>query len=145
MEEFYPWDDEKPIEEYPGYIGMTWDGEFYPGPELEMFEGFDWSTYWDLIDQHGERRRVSLPDLPYVVECLIEAYSDLAFLFDQMPSIQVKYDKGPPDAGPASGEGFVFFIADGISIERLNAELLALKKSLDLDLQHLSADASGSG
>ena len=29
-----PVDDDTPIEAYPGYIGHTWDGEFFPGPEL---------------------------------------------------------------------------------------------------------------
>ena len=68
----------------------------------------------------------------------VDAYIDMAVLLDQIPSIQVKYDNGPKDAGPASGEGYVFFIADGVSMERLTAEVSALKAALDKDLQSLS-------
>jgi hypothetical protein len=42
MELFEPLDDYTPIEQYPGFIGYTWDGEFHLGPELEVLEGFDW-------------------------------------------------------------------------------------------------------
>ena len=33
MEEL-DWDDERPIEEYPGYVGMTMDYDFRPEEEL---------------------------------------------------------------------------------------------------------------
>jgi hypothetical protein len=138
MEELDLIDEDTSIEEYPGYCGMTWDGELYLGPELKILEDFDWSSYWDLVSEHGEPRRISLLGLPYAVKCEFEAYSDLAVLLDQIPSIQVKYDNGPKDAGPASGEGYVFFIADGVSMERLTAEVSALKAALDKDLQSLS-------
>ena len=36
MEYLDPTDQETPIEEYPGFVGYTWDGEFYPGDELKV-------------------------------------------------------------------------------------------------------------
>lgn len=126
-----------PFDEYPEFIGLTWDGEFYLGPKLKPLEDFQWPTYWELVDQLDEPHTITLPTQPDALACKIEAYSDLAFLLDQLPTIQVSYDSGPPDAGPASGVGYVFFKADDVTTECLNMEVLALKAALVMDLQTL--------
>jgi hypothetical protein len=138
MEIFHPWDDDKPVEEYPGYLGCTWDGELYPGPKLKILQTFNWAHYLNLINELEVARCLSLSELLYSVECTIEPGSDLAFLLDQLPSIEVKYDDGPSNSNPASGSGFFFFLADGVSLQCLDTELLALKHALDLDLKYLS-------
>ena len=46
-------DYEKPIEEYPGYLGLTWDGTFMAGEDLRPLKGFDLQRYSELVDQHG--------------------------------------------------------------------------------------------
>jgi hypothetical protein len=49
-------DYETPVEEFPGYVGHTWDGEFFPGPELEALSSFDWDAYRELIDETNRPR-----------------------------------------------------------------------------------------
>jgi hypothetical protein len=60
MEEFPFSDRERPIEEYAGYIGHTWDGQFYPGPGLGDLNSFGWQSYFELIDEGDRKLRVGL-------------------------------------------------------------------------------------
>jgi hypothetical protein len=48
MEENDNDDYETPIEEWPGYLGHTWDQELFSGPELRELAQFDWDTYREL-------------------------------------------------------------------------------------------------
>jgi hypothetical protein len=61
----------------------------------------------------------------------------LVDILDKLPTVKVLIDKGPPDAGPASGGMIVFFSAEGTSDEELNASVSALRKTLDADLASL--------
>jgi hypothetical protein len=119
-------------------MSVTWDGQFYLAPELKVLESFDWLAYRELLEDYGRPRRLVLRGLPQPIECEIEPYNDLAYLLDQMPSVQVKRDNGPPDAGRASGSGFVFFIPDGVSYEQFVREMASLRDALDADLRELS-------
>ena len=76
-------------------IGYTWDGVFYPGKELKPLQEFDWPSYRELMEESNQPRRLKLqlPAMP--IECDIEPYQDLAFLLDQIPSVQVKINNGP--------------------------------------------------
>jgi hypothetical protein len=142
MEYLDPTDQGTPIEEYPGFVGYTWDGEFYPGDELKVLKDFDWRTYHELLEEYDQPRRLILRSLPQPIECEIQPYADLAYLLDQVPSVRVMRDDGPPDAGPASGSGYVFFIADGVSVQQLGQEIASLRHALDADLRELSAGST---
>jgi hypothetical protein len=144
MEDLDNTDQETPIEEYPGFVGYTWDGEFRPGPELKVLGDFDWSTYWELADNYENPRRIVLSYTPKDIECTVGAYEDIAHLLDQIPSLTVMYDNGPADAGPASGTGYVFFIADETSVETLVADMSRLRAGLDADFQELLELSKGS-
>jgi hypothetical protein len=143
MELFEPIDDDTPIEEYPGFVGSTWDGRFYPAPELKVLESFDWLAYQELLEDYGRPRRLVLRGLPQPIECEIEPDDDLAYLLDQIPSLQVKVDKGPPDGGPASGSGYNFNIADEVSYEQFAREMASLRDALDTDLRELRSASPG--
>ena len=131
MEEFPFSDDERPIEEYPGYIGMTWDGQFYPGPELEDLNSFGWQSYFELIDEGERKLRVGLAS--GLTELVFQPYDDIAVFLDQLPTVSVYRDRDPPDAGPASGAGYLFFLADGFTMPMLQADIEALLTALNSD------------
>jgi len=141
LELFETDDYETPIEEYPGFLGYTWDGQFFPGPELKTMEEFDWQGYWELFDDDETPREINILGLSQPAICTISAYSDLAYLFDQMKSIKVMRDEGPVDCGPASGSGYVFFIADDFNVEQLRREITALREALEADKASLSTTA----
>ena len=71
-------DYETPIEELPGVVGYTWDGQFFPRPELASLKGFDWGRYWELIDETNRPRRLALGLTGGIIEVSIEAYDDIA-------------------------------------------------------------------
>jgi hypothetical protein len=131
MKEFRFCEHERPIDEYPGYIGMTWDGEFYPGPGLEDLNSFDWQGYFELIDERERKLRVVLASRP--IELVFEPYDDTAIFLDQLPTVSVYFDPGPRNPGPASGEGYVFFLADGFTMSMLQADIKALLTALNAD------------
>ncbi|MHC2582668.1 hypothetical protein ACVI1J_005157 [Bradyrhizobium diazoefficiens] len=135
--EFEPIDDETPIEEYPGYIGHAWDWDFYPGPELEVLASFELQEYLERF-RSGEKRELTLRELPEVFTCEALEFSSWSQLLDQLPSVTAGYDEGPSDAGPASGTGHVFFISEGVTTERLINEVTALRRALDDDFQEIS-------
>ena len=138
------WDNddyETAIEEYPGYLGSTWDGELAPGPHLAGIGEFDWLTYMELVEGEGSHViHVELTSGSLDIE--FEAYDDLAFILDYLPSINVLRDTGNPDGGPASGSGYVFFLADGATIKGLEAEISALIDVLKTDFAVLKSKSA---
>ena len=59
MIDFEPIDEETNIVDYPGYVGMTWDGELSMSKEFKDFGTFDWDTYSELIEEFNESRSIS--------------------------------------------------------------------------------------
>ena len=133
----YPSDDyETPIEELPGYLGYTWDGEFVTGSELQCVKDFDWGSFAELLEEAGDLTlavEISGADVPVIVR----PYGDLAFILDQLPTITVFRDLGPPDAGPASGSGYIFTMKDGVSTSAVVDSAAALRAGLDRMLAEL--------
>jgi hypothetical protein len=139
-------DRERPIETYPGYLGLTWDGDFHAQPELKPLHDFDLMQYSELVDDLGGERQLDivLPSGPMAI--LFSAYDGIASLLDQLPTVKVYLDNGPPDAGPASGGTCLFFIADGVSERDLEASIAALASALKSDfasLKRARAERSG--
>ena len=135
------WDNddyETAIEEYPGYLGLTWDGEFSLGPEMSSLSNFDWGTYWELVEESDGPRQLHVDLRPGSIEIKFEAYDDLAVILDFLPSLTVYRDNGPPDAGPASGTGYIFFLADNANLDDLVESVTALAKALENDLSELA-------
>jgi hypothetical protein len=138
MEEFDSDDDERPIESYPGFIGMTMDYDFFPEKQLDCLRNLNWNRYADLLewvpDDHTIEVafRKGLRHIKYT-----PVYSSIHMLLDQVPSVKVFYDPG--GKSPGSATIYIFFIADGVSEEELEHDVLALEAALQSDFQTLEA------
>jgi hypothetical protein len=134
-------DYERPIETYPGYLGLMYDGSFLPEQELRPLEGFNLTRYSELVDEHGGTRQLNLILPTGTIKIAFSAYDDIARILDQLPTIKVYLDNGPPDGGPASGGTYLFFIADGTNDLDLEVSITALAEALKSDLGELEANA----
>ena len=129
--------EQQPIEETPGYLGMSWDRQLScHGPTLDPLTTFPLSEYQELLEIVGGTRvlDVAFPDGPRTIEA--EAYDDVAVLLSQVPGIAVCHEDGPPD-NPASGTGYVIFVAEGSAADDVAANVVALVAALEADLDVL--------
>jgi hypothetical protein len=133
-------DYETPIEEYPGYLGLIWDGTFLAGEELRPLKGLDLLRYSELVDEHGGMRHLKLTLATGSTTITFKAYDEIAHILDQLPTVTVYQDYDPPGAGPASGTGYYFFIGDDVSDFDLKASITALVAALKSDLDALEAN-----
>ena len=138
MKNFEPIDRDTGIENYPGYIGMTWDGDLYMSDKFKLFEKFNWDTYNELLYEPGDSRQItySVSGQKFTVDYNQE--EDIAYLIDQLSTVEAYYDSGPPDGGPASGVGFIFFVVSNSTLEKALIEVSALTGALENDLHLLS-------
>ncbi len=136
-------DDERPIETYPGYLASVWDGTFVSEPILKPLEGFDFRKYSELVDDDGGQRQLSVALDWRIVPILFTAYDDVARTLDQLPTIKVYLDNGPPDAGPASGGTYLFFIADDFTELAVEQSIAALAAALEADFAFLEGSSRG--
>jgi hypothetical protein len=140
------WDNddyERPIESYPGYLGLFYDGTFSSGPELKPLDDFDFQKYSEIVDENGGARRLSLVLDCGTVPILFNAYDNIGHTLDQLPTIKVYLDNGPPDAGPASGGIILFFVADGFTEPAVEQSIIALVGLLEADLALLEESSQG--
>jgi hypothetical protein len=106
------WDNddyETPIEEYTGYLGLTFDGTFSAETPLQPLTSIDLRKYSELVDEHGGERRLNIALPSGKIAILFRAYDSIAHILDQLPTVKGYLDNGPPNAGPASGGTCVFF------------------------------------
>jgi hypothetical protein len=127
-------DYETPVEEYAGILGYTWDGELTViDPALSPLEQFDFDAYSELIEGDGSYTlQVELDGSSRPI--IVEPYSDIACLLEQIESLDVSFDSGPADGGPASGAGYLFFLEDGYSCEAVEKHVNALVTALRNDM-----------
>jgi len=138
MIDFEPIDEETGIEEYPGYVGMTWDGELSMSKELKDFEKFDWNTYSELIEELGESRDISYKFRNHKNLVRFEAYQDVGFLVDEFITVETHSDDGSSYGGMASGRGYIFFLRNGYNLDDAIEEIKAVTIALTEDLDKLS-------
>ena len=137
MEDDESEDWETPFDEWPGYIGQSWDGQLVLGPELRKLEEFDWDAYRELAPSEERELSVHFRNGSKCIKW--DVYSDLALLLDELPSVDVTSDSGPADAGPASGSGYIFCLANNKNREDLDADVTALLAALNADLRTLQS------
>lgn len=126
-------EDGMPMENTPGYLGIVFDGDFLPGPELAVLGGFDWHTYEELV---AVRRHLVLSGLPKTVNCEVDPYFDLAEILGQLPSVDAVPHLGPEDS-PTAGSGSIFVLATGANVHQVEREAQTLRDALDVDLLEL--------
>ena len=71
------------------------------------------------------------------ITILFDAYDDITRILDQLPTIDVYVDSGPPDAGPAAGGTYLFFAGESVRNVDLQASVVALATALKLDFASL--------
>ena len=135
VRDFRPYDDETQVEDYPGFLALEWDESPFSADSKELLDFWTgtWSPYnQTLVDEGLERDLVvHLASGPTRVH--VEPGHKLALVLDQLPAFDVAYDPGPPDAGPASGSGYVTFISDKASMEDVKSTIEALADAIRSD------------
>jgi hypothetical protein len=139
MIDFEPIDEETNIVDYPGYVGMTWDGELSISSEFKNFETFDWNTYSELIEELNESRYFDYQFRNLNNHVSFEAYQDIGFLVDEFLSVEVHSDDGSSYGGMASGRGYIFFLRAGFKSEDAIEEFNAVAIALNEDLKSISS------
>lgn len=109
-------------------------------PEASTRKGFDFRKYGELVEEHGGERQLRIALASGTIAIVVSAYDDVVHFLDQLPTVKVYLDNGPPDAGPASGGNYTFFIADGVSEPDLKASIDALALALRSDLASLDSN-----
>ena len=116
MDTFQPIDDFTDITDYPNWFGTSWDGELRVDPRLALWNQIDWSALGEKIEEIGtevDDRGMPVVSLNLAMHKLrIPAYGDPAFIFEQLPFLNVEFDSGPDDGGPASGAGYQIFLSN---------------------------------
>jgi hypothetical protein len=117
MELWDNYDRETPFDEYPGYLGYWWDGDFHAESELAPLSNFDLLAYNELVDDRGGERQLNvvLPSGPITIS--FNAYDSMANILDQLPAVNVRLDNAPDDS-PASGTLCVFSLL--MALAKLN-------------------------
>lgn len=96
-------DPDRPIETYPRYLGLWFDGSLSCAPELARLERTDIQKYLRLVDEVGETRCLELR-LPFgLVTIEVTGDEGMHGILEQLKTIDVYLDNGPGDWGPASG------------------------------------------
>ena len=137
MIEFEPIDEETNIVDYPGYVGMTWDGELSMSKEFKDFGTFDWDTYSELIEELNESRIISYEFQTHKNQFIFEAYQDVGFLVDELITVESHKDDGASYGGMASGRGYIFFLRNGYNLDDAVEEFNAVTMALIEDLAKL--------
>ena len=138
MKPFQEIDPETGIEDYPGYVGMTWDGEISMIKPLRCFEDLDWWQYSCLLDEMGRKGLITYTFQEKVRELEYEPFSDVAHLVNEMTTIEVQRDDGTSHGGMASGSGYIFFLKDGYSLDEAQKEFVFLVSAVKADLESIS-------
>lgn len=134
MKSFEPIDEETGIEQYPGYLGMTWDGEVFMIQPLIRFQEFDWRKYWHLLEEAGRSGEITFEFQGKSRWIEYEPYADVAYILDELTSVEVHRDDGVSYGGMASGSGYIFFLKDGYSLDEVVQEFYSLMPAIDHDL-----------
>jgi hypothetical protein len=134
MKIFNQIDEETSIADYPGYVGMTWDGELSMQSDFKKFQNFDWNSYAELVEEKNETRELKYKFRGEVFKVKYEAYQDACYLIEELKSLEVHYDDGAQYGGMCSGRGYIFFLKCEFSYMDANEELTALTVALETDL-----------
>ena len=138
MKRFEPIDEDTGIEQYPGYVGMTWDGEVSMIKTLIHFQEFAWRNYWHLLDESGRSGEIAFEFQGNGRSILYEPFTDLANIVEELTTVEVHRDDGLSYGGMASGSGYIFFLKDGFSMAEAELEFRCLCAALEHDLATIS-------
>jgi hypothetical protein len=135
---FEPIDEETGIDDYPGHLGMTWDGEISMTKPLARFQRFGWDGYSNLLEEAGRSAEIKYRFRQKICEVEYEPFADVAYVVDEMTTVEVQRDDGASYGGMASGSGYIFFLKDGYSLPDAYEEFDCLVSALEDDLRQIS-------
>jgi hypothetical protein len=132
---FRPDDDERQIETYPGFLALEWDeGDLFTDTkELFDFWRETWSVYIQTLVDEGLERDLIVQLASGPTRVHVETDRWLGPVLDQLPAFDVGFDPGPANGGPASGCGYVIFLADNASMEDVQSAIEALAVAIRSD------------
>ena len=121
---------QKPIEEYPNYLGHTRDGLLLVVDEIEFLNTIDWELYRELTSSLKDPIRhfnieVGLKSLLIPMD----PSEDLVFALDEIPSLDVQIDK--------ESATYIIFLKEGFTYEEAFGSILSFAKSVEADIEHL--------
>lgn len=114
------------IDEYPGYLGLIWDGFFSPSQWLTAIEAFDPVCSIDQDKLPLKLRTKTKSGRSFIVKILHDPLLDLVH---SLPAVASYTDRGPKDQA-SQGSGFVFFLRHGSTYEGLAEEIEACLNAL---------------
>jgi hypothetical protein len=131
-------EDETPVDQIPGYVGIVFDDfiEFTEG--LTPLIGFDFRLYGIMADELDVLRRSVVVDFgsgPSTIS--FEAHS-IHGIVSSIPCIEALYDC-PSNQGPAGAAGHIFLLDEGTALAKATACAQSLRVSLDEDFKSLEA------
>ena len=131
-------DYERPIETYPGYLGYYFDGSLELEPELQRLATIYLNGYDQNFVENSRKISLSLKSGNIKISFEGSGYEDdFIEILDQLPTVRVVIDNGPPDAGPASSGSIIFFQAASVSGDELRSSVDALAGALESDIKSL--------
>ena len=134
-------EEEKAIEEYPGYLGHIWEGDYLDLiKELSFLGDIPWKRYQELTGYLDDpTRHINVKFESNADKKLIgfDPWNDpLANILDQVPSVDV------PNI--SSGYAHIFFLKDGHKLHEAINDINEVSKALMADYNHLEDEAQQS-
>ena len=141
-------EEEKAIEEYPGYLGHIWEGDYLDLiKELSFLGDIPWKRYQELtgyLDDSTRHINVKFESNADKKLLSFDPWNDpLANILDQVPSVDVRYEDFSDDHN-ISGYDHIFFLKDGCQLQEAINDITEVSKALNADYTHLEDEAQKS-
>ena len=136
MREFEPMDPDadiemqQPIENYPNYLGQSREGHLSVVEEIKFLNTIDWEYYRELVTSLNDPiRYFNIEVGSHKLLIPMDPFEDIAFAFDEIPSVDVHVDK-------ESGI-YIIFLKEGFTFEEAFGSILSFARAVEIDIQHL--------
>jgi hypothetical protein len=141
--------EEKAIEEYPGYLGHIWAGDYLDLiKELSFLSDIPWKRYQELtgyLDDPTRHINVKFESIANKKLIGFDPWNDpLASILDQVPSVEVRYDDFSDDQNTSGGYAHIFFLKDGYQLQEAINDIKEVSKALNADYSNLEDEAQKS-
>ncbi len=141
-------EEERVIEEYPGYLGHIWEDDYLDLiKELSFLSDIPWKRYQELTGYLDDpSRHINVKFKSNADRKLIgfDPWNDpLANILDQVPSVDVRYDDFSDDP-TISGYAHIFFLKNGFELIDAVNDINEISKAIIADYHHLEDEAQQS-
>jgi hypothetical protein len=140
-------DPDRPIETYPGYLGLYHDGSYDFDAVLKPLLAFPWREYRDFpaAEQYSSERTMHFSVGSKLFSLTFDrGMIELMEFLEKLPTVDVISDEDLGDLGPGSGGIITIFENDDFTLdeikESITSSLSWLTKDFELLKQHLAND-----